>query len=95
MPIIISVAMLLIALGDLPYGYYTLLRFVVCGTATFVVVVSYPGDKIWIAWLFGFVAILFNPFVKIHFNKDIWQFLDVITAMVFIAGIFMINLARK
>src|SRR3989338_5905720 len=34
-PVIISVIMLLLAIFPFPYGYYTLLRLVVCGTAIY------------------------------------------------------------
>lgn len=91
-PSVIAAAMLFISLGHLPYGYYTLLRLVVCGSATFVAFVGYSGSKIWAAWLFGFVAVLFNPFVKIHFHKDAWQVLDFICAILFIVSLFAVRL---
>jgi hypothetical protein len=90
-PSVIAAAMLFIALGHLPYGYYTLLRFVVCGAATFVAFVGYSGGKIWAAWLFAFVAVLFNPIIKIHFHKDAWQVLDFICACVFLITAFTIK----
>lgn len=90
-PALIAAIMLLAALARWPYGYYQLLRFVTCGVATYIAYSAYQWQKIWAVWLFGFVAVLFNPFLKIHFDRDVWQFLDVITAVVFIAGIFTIK----
>jgi hypothetical protein len=90
-PALIAAAMLFITLGHLPYGYYTLLRFVICGSAA-VAFVGYSGGKIWAAWLFGFVAVLFNPLVKIHFHKDAWQVLDFICAILFIISLFVVRL---
>ncbi len=65
----------------MPYGYYQLMRFVVCGVAGFCAYKAYEGRKQ--PWLFlaGFVALLFNPFVPIRFDRDTWRVLDFITAI--------------
>ena len=94
-PSLIAAAMLFIALGHLPYGYYTLLRFVVCGCAAFVAFVGYSGGKIWATWLFAFVAVLFNPIIKINFHKDAWQVFDFICAILFIVGLFVVRLPKN
>ncbi len=90
-PTIFSVVMLLLALADWPYGYYTLLRFVVCGSAAFVAYLGYSAKKRWIAWTFGIIAVLFNPIIKVHFDRDIWSFLDIIVAIVFVFTFFKLT----
>lgn len=90
-PALITAIMLFAALSRWPYGYYQLLRFVTCVVGAYIAYKAYQWQKIWAVWLFGFIAILFNPFLKIHFDRDVWQFLDAITAVVFIAGIFIIK----
>jgi len=83
--------MLLLALADWPYGYYILLRFVVCGSAAFVAYLGYLSKKQWIIWTFGIVAFLFNPIIKIHLDRELWAFIDVIVAVVFIVNIFILK----
>lgn len=83
-PIVISIVMLLIALlPDLPYGYYTLLRLVVCGTSAYMcVMASANGSSPW-TWVCGALAVLFNPVIPIHFDRSTWSFIDVLTAGIF------------
>jgi hypothetical protein len=81
--------MLLIALATLPYGYYRLLRWVVCGASIFVAFTAYNWKKIWATWLFGFIALLFNPLIPIYLSREVWQPIDVICALLFFVAIFL------
>ena len=83
-PSLVAAAMLLGALAQWPYGYYQLLRWIVCGAAIFVAVSAYGWQKLWATWLFGFVAALFNPLVPVHLSRDAWQPIDVVCAILFI-----------
>ncbi len=86
-PSLIAAVMLLAALGRWPYGYYKLLRWVVCAAAVFVVVLAVLYEKQWAAWPFGVVALAFNPLIPIHLNRDIWRVVDLLVAVAFIAVI--------
>ena len=96
-PSIIAVIMLLLASTPLPYGYYQLLRFVICGVSMYVAFMAYTcWQKMWAAWLFGFIAILFNPLIPIYLSHKVWQLIDVICAILFICSIFpSIDLKKK
>lgn len=77
-PVIASCVMLGIAvLADASYGFYTLLRLVVCGTA---------GLSAWVAkeqkkdgWLWGLIliAFVFNPLVPVRFDRDMWWLINI------------------
>ena len=82
-PSIITATMLLLALAPWPYGYYQLLRFVVCGVSVYVSFMAYNWQKMWATWLFGFIAVLFNPLIPIHLPREIWQPIDIICAILF------------
>ena len=88
-PAIIAALMLLGALAPWPYGYYQLLRFVTCGVAVYIVYTAYNWQRIWAVWLFGFIALLFNPLIPIHLSREIWQPIDVICALLFFLIGFM------
>jgi hypothetical protein len=92
-PCIVAAAMLLLALAPWPYGYYQLLRFVVCGVAVYVAVMSYNWHKIWAVWLFGFIAVLFNPLIPIHLSRELWQPIDVICGIIFITIAIIHNMS--
>lgn len=82
----IAAAMLVGALGPWPYGYYQLLRFVTCGVAVYIAFLGYNWKKIWAVWLFGFVAVLFNPLISIHLSRELWQPIDLLCGLLF-AGV--------
>ena len=86
-PAVIAAAMLLGASGKWPYDYYRVLRWVTCAAAVFIAHKGWAWKRFWATWLFGFVALLFNPIFPIHFSRDLWQVIDVATAGLFVAGI--------
>ena len=90
-PSLIAAAMLLLALAELPYGYYQLLRFVTCGVAVYIAFTAYNWQKMWAMWLFGFIALLFNPLIPIHLSREIWQPIDVICAVLFVFIVFVLK----
>ncbi len=90
-PALITASMLLGTLAELPYGYYQLLRLVVCGVGVYVAFTAYSWQKMWAVRLFGFVALLFNPLIPIHLSKELWQPIDVICALLFLAIAFLLK----
>jgi len=90
-PCIIAAIMLLLALLPWPYGYYQLLRFVVCGASVYAAFMTYQWQKILATWIFGFIAVLFNPIVPIHLSRELWQPIDIICGVIFIAGVIILN----
>jgi len=90
-PSLIIAIMLLVAVAPLPYGYYQLLRWFTCAVAAFIVVKSYQWKKTWAVWLFGAIAVLFNPIFPIHLTKEIWQPIDVVSAVLFGISVFMLR----
>lgn len=90
-PVITSIIMLLLALFDLPAGYYTLLRIIVCGTAIYLGFIAKGITKISWVWTLGFIAILFNPFIPIHLDREMWAFIDIIVGFIFFVGIFALS----
>jgi hypothetical protein len=71
----------------LPYGYYTFLRLVVCGSAALAAFESWQeGGTLRAATvLMILVAILFNPIIPIYLKRQTWFYLDICTAIVFVA----------
>jgi len=89
---VVVIIMLIIALGKMPYNYYKLLKFVVCGVSIYGAYLSSFSKKInklslIIAWIwilsYGFIVILFNPIIPIHFHRNTWAILDIGVAIVF------------
>lgn len=72
----------IIALLNLPYGYYELLRTV--GMVFFIAygINSYKKDEeLWVFFWFG-SALLINPIFKIALGKYLWKIIDIAWAAI-------------
>lgn len=88
---ILIAALLLLCLAPMPYGYYTLVRFVsmvVFGVMTYK---YYRAKKEGLATTFGALALLFQPFIKIALGRTIWNVVDVIVAILLMILFFTEN----
>lgn len=70
--VVASILLLIFAVFPLPYGFYTLLRIVVFLTAGYIVWVCYKGKKTKWAWMMGFITLIFNPFIPLRFDRELW-----------------------
>lgn len=77
-------AMLFVGILPLPYGYYMLLRLVACGAFGFAAYEAYKRKHNLLLWLFGLMALLFNPILTIHFTKEVWMGIDFFAAILLI-----------
>lgn len=81
--LVIYIAAALLALGaaPLPYGYYTFLRpvaFTVFAAAAFV---AHQRKVRLFPFVYVALALLFNPFIKVHLPKEAWAVVDVVSAL--------------
>jgi hypothetical protein len=88
--IIISVALLL-CLAPMPYGYYTLVRFVSMVVFAVMAYDYWQKKKTSLAVTFGALALLFQPFAKIALGREMWNVVDVIVAI----GLIVLVVADK
>lgn len=92
MCLLIATGMLILAIPPLwPYGYYVLLRIVVCGTAAYVIYVGYNVGLRTLPVILGIIALLFNPLIPIYLKKEIWVVIDIIVAIVFLITVFILR----
>ncbi len=80
----LTAALLFIAVAPLPYGYYAFVRIIVCGCAG-VMCYHLWQDKdqgVW-PWVWGMIAILFNPVISIYMTKEVWMVMDTAAGLLF------------
>src|SRR5262245_65194187 len=89
----IPAAMLVLAVGPWPYGYYMLLRVVVFATGLLLAALTYQRMKQFTIWigLFLIVAIVFNPIVPLHLTRGAWSALDLVGAALFATHWFVMR----
>jgi hypothetical protein len=80
----VPVAMLTIALLELPYGYYTLLRIVVTTACIWLAVQIYDGEISAPVITVCTLAILYNPIVKVSMTREAHSYLNVATALLLV-----------
>lgn len=79
-PQIISIFMLLIAFNPSnPYGYYTLLRIVLCVDCIYLAVYFFKIKKSEWTWIMGVTALVYNPVIPVHLTRDIWSVINIMT----------------
>jgi len=88
---IIAAILLFLALDRHPYGYYKLLRFVVCGVTAYGAYFAASIEKVVWVWIFGIIAVLFNPFIPIRLDRDFWAFFDIAVAIILFASLFLLR----
>lgn len=86
-PAAMAAGLLVGALGDWPYGYYQVLRLVVCAAAIFVAYKSWTYRQPWGTWVFICIAVLFEPFGIWRIDREMWEVLDLVVAGLFLVGI--------
>lgn len=94
--IIISVILLFLAMIEgLPYGFFTLLRLVIFGTTVYLSWLAYKSEqRIWV-WLFGFIALVFNPLLPFYLGRDLWVIIDLLVAFFLFVSIFTFKLPKN
>lgn len=94
MPQAIAGVMLLWALyPENPYGYYVLLRWVVCPCFIYAALQAFKQGKKNMVWVLGVTAAIYNPLISLHLNRELWSVLNL--AGIGVAGWSVFVLKRK
>ena len=72
----IAIAVLLIGILPLPYGYYTLLRIVATGAFIWAAITAHKNGERTLPWMFALSAIIYNPILPVYLTKAIWTILN-------------------
>jgi|HubBroStandDraft_6_1064221.scaffolds.fasta_scaffold345458_2 hypothetical protein len=90
---LVPVVLLVVATSRLPYGYYTFMRIVTCGVAGVIAYAGFRDRAVDQAWsvLLALIAVLFNPIVPIHLDRQTWFYLDLAAAAVFVAHLIFVR----
>jgi hypothetical protein len=84
---LVPIALLLIAILSLPYFYYQLMRWAICGSAAYIAYQYYKEKGCsFLTVLFIVIAIVYNPIEPIHLFKEAWIVINIITVIIFIYG---------
>lgn len=74
-----------------PLFYFQLLNWVIMGAGIILALQASESDHSWVMWTAIFVAVIFNPFAIFSIRTDVWQIIDVIVGLFFIASFFLVT----
>jgi hypothetical protein len=79
----------------MPYGYYQFIRFISLISFGYLAFDAYNNNKQGLMILFGSLAILFQPLVKISLGRQLWNIVDVIVAIMLVVIVISENYNLK
>lgn len=92
---IIAAIFLFVAIGNIPYSYYIILRFIICGVSISGIWYAYRVRKFLWLWVFSAIAVLFNPIIPMHLKKEVWIIVDLAVIIIFLISIPMLKAKAK
>ena len=84
-------ALFLLCLAPMPYGFYSLIRFVAMIAFAIYAYVYYEKKSNELAITFLSLAILFQPLLPIYLGRMLWNIIDVIVAIFLVVLYFKEN----
>lgn len=78
---IIIALLLLLCLAHMPYGYYMLIRWIALVGFAYMAYDYYMQKNMPLTFVFGGLALLFQPIVKIALGRTMWNIVDVLVAI--------------
>lgn len=88
---IAAIALALGALKPFPFAYFQIMNWVVAGAALLTAWQAHKQKNIFFAWVFVFIAVVFNPLAPIYLRSDIWQIADIAAAALFGISFFALQ----
>jgi len=85
--IILSILFFL-CLADMPYGYYQFVRFAAMIGFGILAFQSAETENKSLMIIYGGLALLFQPFIKIALGRELWNVVDVIVGIGLIISLF-------
>ena len=81
---IVLIVLFMLSILDLPYGFYAILRLVVFYLSLWFALLNYlaKGDLSFSSIFSVVIAIIWNPFIPVHLDKEVWVNLDIIAIIV-------------
>jgi hypothetical protein len=73
--------LLLLCLLDMPYGFYQLVRFVALIGFGILAYKANGHNNNTAMIVYGALALLFQPFIKIALGRELWNFVDVVVGI--------------
>ena len=88
---IILAILMFICLADVPYGYFQFVRFAALVGFGILAIAASNDESQTEMFIYGALALLFQPFFKIALGREVWNVVDVIVGAGLLISIFTSN----
>ncbi len=78
-----------------PPGYYTLLQWFCCGTLIYQACRAVSQKRYRLVWILGIAALVYNPILRLHFNRELWSAINIITSVTVVVSIFILKIRKR
>lgn len=78
---LIIAVLLVLCLFDMPYGFYTLVRFAAMAAFAYLSYEYFKQKRDGMGFLFAALAVLLQPFAKIALGRTLWNIIDILIAL--------------
>jgi hypothetical protein len=85
---IILAILMFICLADVPYGYFQFVRFAALVGFGILAIAASNEDNQTEMFIYGALALLFQPFFKVALGREVWNVVDVIVGAGLLISIF-------
>lgn len=90
-PQLLAVGMLALALTDMPYGYYRLLRVVCFVLFALLAWRAATQPRLDLAITFGALAFIYNPLIPLHLGREIWTIVNLVTIAILLVSCLLLR----
>jgi hypothetical protein len=78
-----------------PYGYYVLLRVMICAICAYLAFAAFEQQQLGWVWVLAITAVVYNPVIRVHLNREIWSGVNIATMILLALTIWTIRPTRK
>lgn len=87
----VSAGLLFWALAQHSYSYFMILRWFTCVVTAYLAYTAWKQNKgVWV-WVFAALALLFNPVLPIHLDRNSWKVIDVATGVFLVISMIFVR----
>ncbi len=93
--LLIAVMIVMLGIALLPircYGYYVLLKIIVCSGGGFLATKAFAVNCVGLGWWLATTAVVYNPFIRIPLGRELWVIVNIATIIMLV--IFQISVCK-
>ncbi|WP_407077091.1 DUF6804 family protein [Xanthomonas campestris] len=76
---LITALLLLALIPSMPYGYYPVLRWIVCASCIWLATLAHRRQQEAWTWSWAVLAGIYNPIISIHASREVWSVVNIVT----------------